>query len=121
MHCFVVQVFEGEIPASWIAETGEYSISWLQQGTQPEEDTDVGLVTFKVVESSNLYLIIGAVSAIVLGCLLIVLLVLVYHNQDRAKELVISFIQFEMRTSAEAFLEILDIAGIPCPIPVPAR
>jgi hypothetical protein len=125
LHCFVVQVFEGEIPASWIAETGEYSISWHQQGTQPEEDTDVGtdvgLVTFKVVESSNLYLIIGAVSAIVLGCLLIVLLVLVYHNQDRAKELVISFIQFEMRTSAEAFLEILDIAGIPCPIPVPAR
>ena len=114
-----MQVFEGEIPASWIAETGEYSISWL--GTEPEEDTDVGLVTFKVVESSNLYLIIGAVSAIVLGCLLIILLILVYHNQDRAKELVISFIQFEMRTSAEAFLEILDIAGIPYLLRVPAR
>jgi hypothetical protein len=93
--------------------TGEYSISWLEQTTQTKELPPKQLVTFKVVESSNLYLIVGSCAAIVLGCLLMALLILVYRNQDRAKELVISFIQFEMRALAEAFLEALDIIGKP--------
>jgi hypothetical protein len=108
-----LQVFQGEIPASWIVGTGEYSISWLEQTTQTKELPPQQLVTFKVVESSNLYLIVGSCAAIVLGCLLMALLILVYRNQDRAKELVISFIQFEMRALAEAFLEALDIIGKP--------
>jgi hypothetical protein len=94
-------IFRGEIPATWMSVTGDYE---LQSGSTL-------LVRFKVQEGSNLFLIVGVGCAVPLGTLLIILVVLVYRHQDRAKELVASFIQFELRTCVEFLCEVVDIVG----------
>jgi hypothetical protein len=104
--------FKGEIPATWMSVEGDYELRLMSvEGDYELRLSDTTLVKFTVGESSNLFLIVGVSCAIPLGILLIGLVVLVYFHQDRAKQLVTSFIQFELRTCAEFSLDVLDVVG----------
>jgi hypothetical protein len=104
--------FKGEIPATWMSVEGDYELRLMSvEGDYELRLSDTPLVKFTVGESSNLFLIVGVSCAIPLGILLIGLVVLVYFHQDRAKQLVTSFIQFELRTCAEFSLDVLDVVG----------
>ena len=94
-------VFRGEIPANWIVLEGDYALQL--NGTL--------LSKFHVKEIGSVFVIVAVSTAIALGILSVFLIVLVYRHRDRARELVTSFLHFEMHTFAELFFDVVDIVG----------
>jgi hypothetical protein len=96
-------IFRGEIPANWIALEGDYSLQL--NGTVRR------LSKFHVKEIGCIFVIVAVSTAIALGILAVFLIVLVYRHRDRARELITSFLQFEMLIFAELFFDVIDIVG----------
>jgi hypothetical protein len=96
-------VFRGEIPANWIALEGDYSLQL--NGTVRR------LSKFHVKEIGCIFVIVAVSTAIPLGILAVFLIVLVYRHRDRARELITSFLHFEMHIFAELFFDVIDIVG----------
>ena len=66
------------------------------------------VISVDVVDTSVAQVVFGAVSAVILGGLVVAMIVVVYRNKERAKKVALSFLEFEFLIAADGLLELWD-------------
>ena len=78
-----------EVPASWLKDAGDYVLSLAPN------DTAV-VRSFSVLDKSKFYTIFSTVAASLLGVFVAIMIFFAYRHRRRAKQVIISFLEFEM-------------------------
>jgi hypothetical protein len=98
-------VFEAELPGTWLGEPGMYTLA------VHTESGSVVSRSFEVVDLNGATIIQGAVVGSLCACVIIGMLVMVYRNPGRAKQLFLSFLNREFKLILSTISEIWDIVG----------
>jgi hypothetical protein len=104
--------YQVELTGSVLDPTGRYAMTLSVGEIEAEgftlSDTSSVVIAFDVVDTSIAQIVFGAVSAVILGGLVLAMIVLVYRNKERAKKVALSFLEFEFLIAADALLELWD-------------
>ncbi len=103
--------FRGEIPGNWLEDAGEYSLCTNRSKMGFAGESVASLKTFLVAESSALQFAFAAVALTVIVAMLALMLVMIFRNKQRAKQIALSFLKHEMIIAAEVLADVWDVIG----------